>query len=112
MKINELIAKGHTAVIYSYGEDKILKVFNDFMPKRAVVYELRMNEIINSLLSNTPKVYDLIEYEGRPALIYERIEGEDLLQRMVKEYEGSMYSALFLELHKGILKVEIHESRL
>lgn len=87
MKLQK-IAEGNTAEVYSWGENDILKLFRKDFPVGAIEKEYRVSKAIEKLGLAIPRVGDIIEYEGRTGIIYERIEGASLL-RLISEHPWS-----------------------
>lgn len=77
------IGEGRTAEIYALDEHKIAKVFRHDIPDDNIRYELEMSERVESLGLKVPRVYGIEEVEGRPAVMYERINGESLLSYLI-----------------------------
>ncbi|KAA3643010.1 MAG: aminoglycoside phosphotransferase [Chloroflexi bacterium] len=80
MRKGKLLAKGRTAEIYTWKKGKVLKQFLPGWPAGDAEYEFNKASIAQQTGLAVPKVYELIEEEGRPSIIYELIEGQTLLQ--------------------------------
>ena len=86
MKIEwmEMIGQGNTAEIFKYSEGKILKLFRLGLDKRAVEREYLNGCVVQKELSNVPRVYEIIEVNGRIGIVYEEVIGIDLLKIMTR----------------------------
>ncbi|HKM33335.1 MAG TPA: aminoglycoside phosphotransferase family protein [Lachnospiraceae bacterium] len=106
--LREMLSQGNTAEIYLYDQDKILKLFREKMPYEAIRYEYHAAEVLQDKLNNVPKVYDLLTYQNRYGIVYERIKGIDLLTILTKEM-GKMnyYSKKMGQIHAIIHEVDI-----
>ena len=103
-----MINQGNTAEIYLYGDTKILKLFRDGMPFSLINKEYEIGKAVNHKLKNTPKVFEMISYESRYGIIYERITGGDMIGAMLgKIYRIRKYSRTLASLHS-----EIHKNRI
>ena len=100
----KLLAQGITAEVYLYGNGKILKLFRENMPIEPITAEYKKAELISSDLHNVPKAYKIIEYRGRFGIVYEKIDGSDMISAMlkgigrVKEYSKQL-ARIHFELH-------------
>ena len=98
-----MIAQGNTAQIFSLGEDKILKLFVEGFPREAVVGEYNNSRIAARALSLVPKVYELTERDGRQGIVFERVTGEDLLEKMLRDPKKmGLYAREFARYHAKI----------
>lgn len=107
----KMLNQGNTAEVYLYGDTKIIKLFRENMPFEPIENEYKTAEAISFRLHNTPKVFGMVSYKSRYGIIYERIDGVDMVKVMVrkihkiKSYSKSLAS-LHYELHKA--GVNIH----
>jgi uncharacterized protein (TIGR02172 family) len=76
------IAQGRTAEIYIWGDNHVLKLYRDWCPPRWIEDEARIARAVYDAGIPSPAAGDIIEVNGRPGLIYERIEGISMLQDM------------------------------
>jgi len=100
----EMIGQGNTAQIYEYGEGKILKLFRTGIDdviasgeydKACTAYEV--------LGEKVPKVYGKAEYEKRFGIIYEKVEGKDMLKMMLSDlFHVKRYSRQLAQYHVSI----------
>jgi aminoglycoside phosphotransferase (APT) family kinase protein len=92
MNLGTPMAIGNTAKIYLC-EGKIVKIFNDYLPKTESLYEANKQRHAYSHGLNVPKVLDVTEIDGKQALIMEYIKGRtigDLLYENVDQAEHFM----------------------
>lgn len=84
MKIDKerMIGEGNTAEIYKLDNEKILKLFRTGLPKEVAEREYQNGIIVQNLLDCVPKVYEIVEINGRHGIVYEEIKGTDLLKAM------------------------------
>lgn len=73
------ISQGNTAEIYDFGDDKVLKLFRDGISSDLIELEYVNSGIAASKLAEVPKVYELSEYEGRKGIVFQKIDGIDML---------------------------------
>lgn len=80
----KLLAQGNTAEVYRYRDGKILKLFRENMPLEVIETEHRNMVLIGAKLKIVPQVYDLVTHQWRQGIVYDEIEGEDLIKVMLK----------------------------
>ncbi|KKO51815.1 phosphotransferase family protein [Paenibacillus sp. DMB20] len=109
MKIGELLGTGNTANVYQWGNTEVIKIFHDHIcSMHEAQKEASHAEMINDLNLRTPKYSGSIEYEGKPCLIYERIDGPTMLRQIeASKSSVSYYARLMAQLHFEMHKVEI-----
>lgn len=77
------IGQGNTAEIFKLDDNKILKLFRNGMDKRIVEREYLNCSFIQNVLDCVPKVFEMVEVEGRYGIVYQQIQGTDMLKRML-----------------------------
>jgi aminoglycoside phosphotransferase (APT) family kinase protein len=105
MKKGKQIAEGRTALIYEWGENKIIKIF-----KPEFSHDLARLEYERALASqktgyNVPKVYEILDYEGSPAIIYQKVNGIE----MTVEFQQNPWSIFKLSRTCARLHLEMHQ---
>ncbi|MCK1997929.1 aminoglycoside phosphotransferase family protein [Psychrobacillus psychrodurans] len=77
MNLGVPIAIGNTAQIYLY-ENKIVKVFNDFLPDTESSYEANKQKFAHSCGLSVPKIFDVTTINGKQAIIMEFVKGKTI----------------------------------
>jgi aminoglycoside phosphotransferase (APT) family kinase protein len=78
--INEKpIAYGRTAEIYAWKNNTILKLFYDWVPARDPHHEATIHQQIQKHTLPIPKLIEEIDFNGRAGIVYERVQGPDML---------------------------------
>jgi uncharacterized protein (TIGR02172 family) len=94
------ISQGRTADIYTFGEEYILKLFHKEWAKESIEQEFKVNQLLRENTIQVPEAYEIINYEGRMGIIYERIFGPTVLQLMEKHPFSYLKQArLLADLH-------------
>lgn len=96
------LAAGRTAEVFAWGEGETqaLKLFRPGWGMGAATHEAEVARMLYAAGVATPKVYEVIEVDGRPGIVYERVIGLPLL---------AMLSAPPWPLHKAArLLAETH----
>jgi hypothetical protein len=78
--LGPLIARGRTAEVYAWGEDRVAKLFYDWCPSDWARHEADVARIVSGKGLPAPKLVDVTEINGRSALIYERVHGPSMLE--------------------------------
>lgn len=107
MILGKIIGKGNTASVYELEEGKVLKLFNQGYPEEAIDNEYRNAVSILHMNFLKPKAYDIISYEERKGIIYDKIEGESLLDWVMKTNDLQECSIQMANLHKAIGKNKV-----
>ena len=76
----QLINEGNTAEVYSWEEGKVLKLFRQSFPLGGVEQEYKVNKEVEKLGLPIPKAEEMIQYNGRNGIVYERVTGEAVLK--------------------------------
>lgn len=106
------INQGNTAEIYDIGENKVLKLFRQGIPKEAIIAEYEKVETIQSYLCNIPKAFEVILYKNQYGIIYERIKGIDMIKKMIKKpqklnFYAKQLAHFHLAIHEHCIGLEI-----
>ena len=78
MNITKPIAEGRTAEIFAWEDGRVLKLLRPGFPPSLIEQEERITSLIVQAGIPAPKIYGLIEVDGRPGILYERIDGPSL----------------------------------
>lgn len=104
MNYEKIIGVGNTATVYEWEDDKVLKLFNQGYPKDAVEKEFHNAKAINNMNFSKPKAYEIILYKERMGIIYDKVEGESLLDFIMKTGDVQRCAVYMATLHKSILR--------
>ncbi|MDR7870107.1 MAG: phosphotransferase [Tissierellaceae bacterium] len=102
-----LIGKGNTANVYEWTDGKVLKLFHQSYPKDAIEKEFQNTRAIAHMNFSKPSAYEIIKYKQQMGIVYDRLDGELLLD-MIFRTEDLLPCALYMaNLHKKILQNSI-----
>ncbi|MEC0094303.1 aminoglycoside phosphotransferase family protein [Paenibacillus macquariensis] len=104
MKYGKIIGEGNTATVFEWEEGTVLKLFDQGYPKNAVEREFQNAKAINVMNFAKPKAYEIICYEERMGIIYDRVEGESLLDWVLKTGDLQGCAEYMAMLHKTIVQ--------
>jgi uncharacterized protein (TIGR02172 family) len=102
-----LIGRGRTADVYAWGEGRILKLFQDWIPAFVAEREFIITRTAQAAGVPVPATYELIEINGRHGIVFERIEGISLLT----EIQNKPWKMITFARQLGELHAKIHEVR-
>lgn len=105
----KLLGKGNTAEVFEYENNKVCKLFLDGYPREYVELEFHNSKEMYALNIRIPKPYEIITFNNRTGIIYEKIVGKTLLNIMVEDkINVEVYLNMLVKLHGDVLK---HHSR-
>ena len=95
-----LVARGRTAEIYAWGEGHVLKLFYDWCPPGWAKHEADVARVAYRTGVPTPGLIDVVEIDGRQGLVYERVDGPNMLELfMARLWRLSRCARALAELH-------------
>lgn len=113
MDINNLkmIGQGNTAEIYEFEEHKIIKMFRQGISKEIAILEYNKALFIQSYINNVPKAYDFIENKGRYGIVYDKVNGKDMIRVMIKsiiriDYYSRILAHNHIAIHNNLVNSE------
>ncbi|MHA1916651.1 MAG: aminoglycoside phosphotransferase family protein [Promethearchaeota archaeon] len=110
MEKGEVIGSGRTAEVIYWGNNKVLKLFNQDFPPDLIDYQYKVDRLIGEIFPNCPKTFEKIEDKGKIGIVYEYIEGIPL-----REFMGSNFKTvgkgmrMLAEIHAEMHKYEIKD---
>ena len=110
------IAYGRTAEIYAWGEGQVLKLFYDWFALEDIEYEARIGRAVHASGAPAPAVGELVRVNERNGLLYQRIQGESMLEHFQRRpWRGLSFArqtaSLLSTLHRSILTMDIPDQR-
>jgi uncharacterized protein (TIGR02172 family) len=102
MKLGKVVGTGNTASVYDWEEGKVIKFFNLGYPDEAIEKEYHNANEIRDMSFLKPKAYEIIAYEESKGIIYDKVEGESLIDWVLKTKDLQECSLQMANLHKAI----------
>jgi aminoglycoside phosphotransferase (APT) family kinase protein len=101
------IGEGREAEIFAYGEGRILRLLRDPRDLAVLEHEAAAMRAAADAGVPVPRVHEIIEFDGRPAIVMERVDGADLLS-MVASRPWTVFAAgrITGELHARLNLIE------
>lgn len=78
VQLGPLLARGHTSDVFAVGGDAVVKVLRREVPRGWAQVEARSTAAVHAAGYPTPEVLDLDEVDGRPAIVFQRIDGPSM----------------------------------
>ncbi len=99
-KLGPKLADGRTAEIFAWGDDHVLKLYREGWTRRTAEYEHSLAKASEQTGYRVPHVGEIIELDGRAGIVYQRIDGETMLGRILKQpYRLIGFSRQMADLH-------------
>lgn len=105
--IGKLIGKGNTAEVFAVGNRKVVKLFNVGYPLASVCNEFDNSKLLHGLNIPTVKSYEMVTYEGRNGILYDRIDGTSMLDILLHTEDIEKYANTLARLHKQMLACKL-----
>ena len=107
--MGKLMGRGNTAEVFEYGEGKICKLFYQGFSERIVNREYHNAVVMQQAGLPVPKCYERLEEEQRHGIVYERIEGRDLMTCFFESGDAEALAETISALHTQILRCHTQE---
>lgn len=105
--IGKLIGKGNTAEVFAVSDGKVVKLFNIGYPLESVCKEFDNSKLLHGLNIPTVTSYEMVTYEGRNGILYDRIDGMSMLDILLYTEDFEKYANSLAILHKQMLACKL-----
>jgi len=106
----EMIARGRTAEVFAWNDDRVLKLFLEGWPAKSVEDEAQVTGAVHKAGLRAPAVEGVVEVEGRQGIIFERVDGPSMLQVLrTRPWRIGQMARTLAELHAEIHSCEMPE---
>lgn len=101
---DEPIAVGRTADVYALDDDRVLKLLKQGFASAMAQTEADKTRTAHMAGASTPAVFDVVEADGRHGIVFERVEGDLLLDDIVLDaMRFREWAKVFADAHVGVL---------
>lgn len=80
--VGRLVAAGRTSDLFEYGRGTVVKLPRAGVPGHWAAMEAEFTAAVHAMGLPTPEVAGVVELGGRPATVFEYIDGESMWERM------------------------------
>ncbi|MBI5290047.1 MAG: aminoglycoside phosphotransferase family protein [Chloroflexi bacterium] len=106
------IAEGREAEIFAWEEGRVLRLFRGPRTRQSLEGEMAAMRAARAVAPLVPDVFEIIELEGRPGIVMERVEGTDLITLLGRKpwmiwRAGTILGHVQAQLHEAIAPVEL-----
>src|SRR5512143_1854541 len=105
MPLDRPLARGRTADVFIWDDNTVLKLFYNWFSREDVEYEQRIARAVHASGVSAPGVIgDIVQVNGRNGLVYERIEGQSILEVAPRQpwkvfAMARQFAALHVQMH-------------
>jgi len=101
--LGRLVAAGRTSDVYEFGAGAVVKVPRPDVPDHWAQLEADYTAAVRTLDVPAPSVIDLVEIDGRHAIVFERIGGRSMWEHMLDDPKRiTEFARLLAETHRRI----------
>lgn len=110
MELGDLIGSGRTARVFALGADAVVKVPRESVPDDWPLLEAELATAVRASGAPAPAVLDVVMIEHRPAIVFERVRGPSLWQRMLEApSDAAPLAGDLARLHRDLLSGRLAE---
>ncbi len=104
------IAIGFTAEIFAWKNGLVLKLFNRGIARSTVEYEANLTRLVHATGLPIPAEGEILEFDDRFGLEYERVDGISMLQAMMQQpWKFGAFAHQLAELQARLHKIKLPE---
>lgn len=81
--LDSLIARGNTSDVFRLGKHAVIKVLRPGIPDTWAIHEAEITGLVHAAGLPAPSVLHVTTVEGRPAIVFERVAGASMWDRML-----------------------------
>ncbi|ABX41625.1 aminoglycoside phosphotransferase family protein [Lachnoclostridium phytofermentans] len=107
--LGKLVGSGGTSNVYEWGNNEVIKIYKPRIEENTINNEMYIGQFLNKFSLNIPKCIGSIDYNGKKALIYERIYGNVMAEPLLKGVYDIELANKFAQMHYDIHKKTIEE---
>ena len=105
-----MIARGRTAEIFAWKDNQVLKLFLDWCPAHWAEHEARVTQAVHEAGLPAPAVEGIVDVDGRPGIIFERVEGHSMLAELTaKPWKLVQFARTLAELQTALHSCKVPE---
>lgn len=111
-----LLSRGNTSNVYALGVDAVIKVPRAGVPDHWIEIEARHAASAHQAGLPAPMILDVFDVDGRPSIVFERVDGPSMLDELAASPEradalAADMAELQRQLHSAAAPVELSDLR-
>lgn len=115
-KLETLIGKGLTCEVFSYGEDRVIKLFHSWRPDSLPQREFLVSQAVHRAGVPAPAALEIVQVGNRTGIVFEHVRGQSTLRAVeVRPYRlfwaARLLADLHARVHTSVAPKEIPEQR-
>lgn len=100
------LAVGRTAEVYAWSEGQVLKLFSSSFPRQEIEREAQIGRTVAATGIGAPAVGDVLTIGDRLGILYSRVDGVSMLERVVRRpWNTGALARAFGQLHAAMHQV-------
>lgn len=117
ISLDQPLARGRTADVFAWEPRQVLKLFHNWFPLENIEYEQRIGRAVHASGVSAPAVIgEIIRVKGRNGLIYERIDGQSMLEVAPRQpwrvfNLAKRFAALHAQMHEHVFTADVPTQR-
>ncbi|WP_420432842.1 phosphotransferase family protein [Candidatus Poriferisocius sp.] len=101
----QLVAVGRTSDVYAFGPGAVVKVPRPSVPAHWAADEAEFTAAVRDLGAPAPAVLDVVQVEGRDAIVFERVWGPSMWELIVDgPHNAAAFGRELADVHRQILR--------
>ena len=110
--IGKLLASRKESHVYEYGSDKVCKLYIDEYNVDMVEWRYKKMSEAYKIGLPAPKVYELIEHDGRFGIVMQRFYGKNFYEALVSHVQASMGQGIPIQkILDSIYEILVNQSK-
>jgi len=107
----EMVGRGAHCEVYKISEDRVLKLYFDFIPEEEVLKEQSLAQMSIEMGIKTAGVYDIYQYKNRLGLMFENIPTCTMTEYLLQHPdEVDYYAKEFAHIARKLHELKINKS--
>jgi Ser/Thr protein kinase RdoA (MazF antagonist) len=117
ISLDQPLARGRTADVFAWEDGQVLKLFHNWFSIDNIQYELKIARAVHASGVSAPAVIgEIIQFESRNGLIYERVAGKSMLEiwshQPWKVFSfARRFAALHAQMHAHVFTADVSTQR-
>jgi aminoglycoside phosphotransferase (APT) family kinase protein len=104
--LGPLVGRGSRSRVHAFGRGAVIKVPEPGTPDAWILWEARYTEAVAAVGAPAPRLLAIEHFEGRPASVWERLEGDSVWDRVVaRSASAASLGTLVADLQLALFKL-------